>query len=70
MYYDDSDEDMEDFQMHPKKMFKMMEFTKVCFIIGNRYVIHTSHIFLNKISMLNSGIWLNINIKVIMNSSS
>jgi hypothetical protein len=57
VYYDDSDEDMEDFQMHPKKIFKMMKVTKVCFIIGNRNVIHTSPIFLSKICILNSGIW-------------
>lgn len=68
MYYDDSDEDMEDFQMRPKKILKMMKVKKVCFIVGNRNVIHTSHIFFNKICILNSGIWLNININVIMNS--
>ncbi|XP_033609304.1 Fanconi anemia group J protein isoform X2 [Cryptotermes secundus] len=28
VYYDDSDEDMEDFQMRPKKIFKMMKDTK------------------------------------------
>jgi hypothetical protein len=53
MYYDDSDEDMEDFQMQPKKIFKMMKVTKVCFITGNRNVIHTYPIFLNKICILN-----------------
>jgi hypothetical protein len=48
VYYDDDEEDMEDFQMHPKKLFKMVKLTKVCFIVCNRNVIHTSAIFWNK----------------------
>jgi hypothetical protein len=59
VYYDDSDEDMEDFQMRPKKVFKVMKGTRVSFLC-NRNIIHIFAIFWNKIYIL--GIWLNFNI--------
>jgi hypothetical protein len=70
VYYDDSDEDMEDFQIHPKKIVKMMKHSKVCFIVCNRNVIHTSAVLWNMICVPNSGIWLNFCIKVIIFSLS
>jgi hypothetical protein len=42
--YDDGDEDMEDFQVHPKKYVKKMKGTKVSFIVCNRNIIHISAI--------------------------
>ena len=33
MYYDDSEDDMEDFQWHPKKLAKMMKGMKVSVIM-------------------------------------
>ena len=33
MYYDDSEDDMEDFKMHPKKLAKMMRGMKVSFVM-------------------------------------
>ena len=33
VYYDDSEDDMEDFKMHPKKLVKMMKGMKVSFVM-------------------------------------
>jgi t-SNARE complex subunit (syntaxin) len=39
VYYDDSEDDMEDFQWHPKKLAKMMKGMKVSVIMCYGYVL-------------------------------
>jgi hypothetical protein len=48
VYYDDSDEDMEDFQIPAKKIVKKMKGTMVSPIICNSNIIHFSAVFGNR----------------------